>query len=150
MNSTLKSRIYLGPFPLPRWCRWVALWALMPLSAAVAGDMVSIRLVEAHNEGAGVAKALDDVSGLLQSNLPFRRFDLAGQGRMGLPADGSVSLPHGIQVLCQGNQANLRVRVTRGGAQIVDTTLGLADHRPVILGGIPHNRGRLLVLLVAQ
>ncbi len=123
---------------------------LVAVASASAATGLSIRLIKASNEGAGMSPALSDVAGLLQSNLPFQRFDLLDQAAMALPATGSVELAHGLSVHCSGPADNLRVTVDNGGVRAVDTTLRLAELRPVILGGFPFEQGRLLLVIVAR
>ena len=125
-------------------------WLGLASAASAQGGSLAIRLIAANNDGAGVSSGLEDVAGLLQANLPFRRFDLLDQARVGLPADGGASLARGIGVRCNGPIDNLRVTVTRDGRQVINTTLRLGDFRPVILGGFPYERGRLLLLIVVR
>lgn len=135
----------------PCWMMCVVFCGLAVLAAPARGQgTLHIRLIAASNNGQGISGALSDVQGLLQSNLPFQRFDLLDQARVALPADRTVSMARGIRVHCVGHTGQLHVRVSREGHEVVNTTLRLREFRPVILGGFPHQQGRLLLVLVAQ
>lgn len=53
----------------------VGVTSLLP-GVARAGETLSVRLVEAHNESAGVDAGLRDVEGTLRGNLPDTGFTL--------------------------------------------------------------------------
>ncbi len=120
---------------------------------AEAGEKLHIRLVLAHNDNEVVSKGLQDVKKTLVSNLPYTGFELLDQKKLSLPGGGKVELRHSIKLTASGTQDSLRVRVRHKRKPFVNTTLRLADGKPVILGGIPSRpsrKGRVLVVIVAR
>ena len=139
--------------------RWVARIAMVLLvwgcfsvlaSPVQAGETLSIRLVEAHNEGEGMDAGLSDVASTLTKNLSYKTFSLLASRRLGLPADGRAGLSGGYSVACRGEQANLHVTVFKRKEAVLDTTLNLRDGSPVVLGGFASKRGRVLLVLIAR
>jgi hypothetical protein len=129
----------------------IALILLMgTLYTAEAGKSLVIRLVLAHNTSEKVHKGLADVQKTLTENLPYTGFDLQDQKRLPLPGGGQVQMRHNIKLTASGGQESLTVRVRQKRRPFVNTTLKLTDGRPVILGGIPSKRGRLLVVIIAR
>ena len=129
----------------------IALVLLMgTLYAAEAGESLVIRLVLAHNASKKVHRGLADVQKTLTQNLPYTGFDLQDQKRLPLPGGGQVEMRHHIKLTASGGQQSLTVRVRQKRKPFVNTTLKLADGRPVILGGIPSKRGKLLVVIIAR
>ena len=135
------------------------LWA----SLAVAGDTLSIRLVEASNprkgrEGAaageraaqGAPKGLEDIEDTLKQNLPFNTFALVDEQTMKLPASETANLARSFTVRCSGKQDALSVSLKRNKEELLSSVLSLRDNKPVILGGFPSDKGKLLVVLVAR
>ena len=120
------------------------------LTPAFAGNAISVRLVEAHNESEEVAGGLGDVIGTLRKNLQYKGFALLGSKSMALPADGTVGLGRGFKVRCKGEQSGLHVTVLKGKEAVLETTLNLRDGSPVVLGGFQSKRGRVLLVLVAR
>lgn len=123
---------------------------LCALNAAHAGDSLVIRLVLAHNKSNKVHKGLSDVQKTLTKNLPYSGFDLQDQKRLPLPKGGRVEMRHNIKLTASGSQGSMTIRVRQKRNPFINTTLKLPDGKPVILGGIPAKRGRLLVVIVAR
>jgi hypothetical protein len=125
--------------------------ALMVSAGAVlAGPTLTIRLVDASNSGQGAGGGLEDVAQLLKENLPFNSFRLVANRSMPLPANGTVSLAEGIQARCSGDQRNLSVAIERGGKAQIQSTVELRNNTPLILGGMPSDKGKLIVILLAK
>lgn len=134
-----------------RWGRRlcaVALLSALPVLTAQAGGVLSVRLVEAHNRPRSQANKPFGMSSLLESNLPYKQYDLLQERSMSLPASGAVTLRE-FSVRCSGPQNNLKVTILRNGKVVLDTTLSLRDGKPVFLGGFPSQKGKLLIALVA-
>ena len=119
-------------------------------SAAFAAEQVTARLVEASNAGGGTDASLRDVQRLLGGNLPFKDFRLVDQGTMRLPAAGAVPLRGGFLLRCRGIAERLGVTFEQGGKVLIQTELALSAGRPVVLGGFPCPRGKLLLVLTVR
>lgn len=134
--------------------RFLLLWACLLLATAVraaAGDTLSIRLVEATHEGQGIGRGLADVAQLLQENLPFKSFQLQADRSIGLPANGAVELSGGYTARCSGDAGNLKVSIVRKGQPgRIDSTVALRKGKPVILGGLPADGGKMIVILLLR
>lgn len=127
---------------------WLGVLLLAPVLVR-GGTTLSVRLVEASNNGAGVDPGLADVAGLLQGSLRFTRYRLVAQKRMRLPASQTVTLA-GYAVQCEGPQRGLRIRVRSKGTGLLDTTANLRDGKPLVLGGFPAKSGKLILVFLAQ
>lgn len=129
------------------------LWACLLATAVRAGggDTLSIRLVEATQEGQGIGRGLEDVAQLLQENLPFKSFQLQADKSVELPANSAVELSGGYTARCSGDAGSLKVSVVRKGKPgRVDSTVALRRGKPVILGGLPAEGGKMIVILVLR
>jgi hypothetical protein len=123
---------------------------MLSAGIALAGPMLSIRLVEASNAGQGMGSGLNDVAQLLKENLPFTSFRLLANQSMPLPANGSVSLAQGILARCSGDQRNLSVVIERGRRPQIQSTVELRKDIPLILGGLPSENGKMIVILLMK
>lgn len=130
---------------------WLVVVCLL-LGAGVsrAGSVLSIRLVEASQKGQGMGTGLGDVSRLLQENLPFKSFQLLASRSMALPAGGVASLSGGMVARCSGEQGSMTVVIENGGRKVMQSTVELRDGSPLILGGFPSGKGKLIIILLAK
>ena len=132
----------------------LAVWVCGVMLAATttfAGSTLSVRLVEASNGGGGMGTGLGDVAHLLQSNLPYRSFQLLGSRSMSLPAESSAALGRGVTVNCSGQQGGVTVTVDIGGRTALQSTVSLRDNTPLVLGGFSSgSKGKLIVILLAK
>lgn len=119
-------------------------------SPCVAGSRLSVRLVEASNEGTGVSAGLEDVASAMRSSLVFRSYTLVGSRSTPLPAPGSVIRLGPYSVKCSGPQSSLAIRVSKGGRDLLKTTVNLRDDKPLILGGFPSTRGKMILVFLAR
>lgn len=115
-----------------------------------AAPILSVRLVEASHAGQGMGAGLGDVAHLLQNNLPYKSFHLLASRSMSLPASGVASLSAGMVAKCTGGLENLNVVIEQGGKKVLQTTLGLREGTPLIIGGIPSRQGKLIVIFLAK
>ena len=121
------------------------------LGKGMAGEVVTIRLVEASNGGGGVAKELGDVASILKGQLPFNQYRLVDRNQCKLPAaKRSIKMARGYGLECQGEQDNFTVKVRHKKSEILQTTIALKDGKPLMLGGFPDDKGKLLLILLAQ
>ena len=119
-------------------------------AGANAGETVSIRLVEASNNGEASSKQLDDVSSILKSQLSYKTYKLIDQKSCGLPAKGTIKMQKGFELECIGKQDNFSITVHKSGNKLLQTTLDLKSGKPLILGGFPSGKNKLLLVLLAQ
>ena len=120
------------------------------LGKGIAGDLVTIRFVEASNEEVGIDKGLEDIGSILKGQLPFKRYRLIDRSQCKLPAKKSIQLARGYHLKCQGKQEHLTIWVRHGKADLLHTTVALKDGKPLMLGGFPDSRGKLLLVLLAK
>jgi len=123
--------------------------ATLALGAA-AGQQLSIRLVEASQQGGSSSPELADVTAILSRNLPFANFTLQGSRKISLPAEQAVVQIGGYSLTCNGSQQDLQLAIRRGGRVLVSTILRLTDGTPVIVGGFSSANGKQIFVLVAQ
>lgn len=118
--------------------------------AAGATERLTIRLVQASNDGEGASGGLRDVAPLLQRNLPFRRFDLLESRTIRLPASETIVFNAGLSVRCEGDAERLSLFVQAGDTVVLQTQVRLTGQTPLILGGFAAPGGRRLLVLTAQ
>ena len=124
---------------------------MLTASVAVAGGTLSIRLVEASNSGSGGAAGLGDVIDVLKSNVPnYKQFALIASGSKSLPADGSSITVGTYKIVCKGKQKDLKIEISSGDKQLLTMSVSLRDGIPVILGGFPSDKGKYVLVFVAQ
>ncbi len=133
---------------LPSLLLVVAAFAAAPTAAAA--QRLTIRLVQATQEGQGASEGLRDVAPLLERNLPFRRFDLLESRTIRLPASETVLFAVGLSVKCEGGEEALSLFVQAGGTVLLQTQVRLTGQTPLILGGFPAPGGRRLLVLTAR
>lgn len=123
-------------------------------TSAQAGERIRVRLVEATQKGRqSIDSNLDDISGLLESSLPYKSYRLVDTKFIPLPADHTVRLSKHYSFSCKGTQANMRLRLLRDGREITASTVALKDKTPLIQGGFPSDAdkdARMLVVLTAE
>ena len=125
----------------------VAWLVLAGWAGFAAAGSVSIRLVQAANDGNGVGDGLGDVAQLLQDNLKFKSFQLVSSKSIGLPANGAAELGQGFTARCSGKADNLNVTIERSGKRVLSSTVQLQAGTPVILGGFSSGGGKMIVIL---
>lgn len=133
---------------LPRILSALCLLGLVA-GPALAGDQLSIRLVHASNQQQGNAAGLEDVLPVLKGSLPYTHFRLVSSSNIELPASGNATLD-GYTVQCNGPQNGLKISVLRGGKVLLNTSVSLNDGHPFVLGGLPSDEGKLVLVFVAR
>ncbi len=123
---------------------------MLTVGTVFAGPTLSIRLVAASNAGQGVGAGLGDVAQLLSGNLPFNSFRLIAQQSMPLPAKGAVHLAEGILARCSGDPRNLTVIIEKNGKVQIQSTVELRKNTPLLLGGLPSEGGKMIVILLTK
>jgi len=115
-----------------------------------AGSQVSIRLVEASNDGSGSPSGLNDVAGTLRDSLGFNRCSLIASAVIVLPVTRQTRQLGEYQVLCVGPQRSLSIEVSRGGKRLLKTNVSLQDGKPLLLGGFPSPIGKQVLVFLAR
>ncbi len=123
---------------------------LFAASSAMAGDSLLIRLVEASNSGTGAA-GLSDVIDVLKNSVPgYGQFSLVASGSTALPADGGTVVVGKYKISCKGSQKDLKIEVSTGHKRLLSMSASLRDGIPVILGGFPSDKGKHILVFLAQ
>jgi hypothetical protein len=128
----------------------LCLGLILTAGVSLGGSTLSVRQVEASHAGQGMDTGLGDVSQLLRDNLPFKSFQLLASRSMSLPADGVASLSRGMVVRCSGDQRNMKVTIESGGRKVMQSTVELRDGIPLIMGGFPSGKGKMILILLAK
>ena len=129
---------------------WVVVWLFGGAAVALAGSSLTLRLVEASNQGKGMGPGLGDVADLLRGNMPFTSYQLTATRTVPLPSDSPIAIGAGLVVRCSGKQSNLQIKVTRDGRPVLESTVELQDNTPLVLGGFPTAGGKSLLILLAH
>jgi hypothetical protein len=126
--------------------------ALLALCATpvLAGGSLSIRLVEASNNGTGDDGGMGDISGVLHGSLRFSRYALIASATVALPATGQPVALGGYAVTCSGPRSGLSIEVSSGGRRLLKTSAALQDNAPLILGCFQSKAGKHVVVIVAH
>lgn len=121
-------------------------WAL----PALAGDRISVRLVEATNDGKGDGTGIEDVVNVLKKNLSYQNYVLVSRTSIALPARGEAQKVGKYSVICSGTQENLSILVQQGSKKLLQTTVKLDDGTPLVMGGFPSGKGKMVLVFVAE
>ena len=119
-------------------------------ATSIAGEFVTLRLVEASNTDGGVPPELKDVGGILRAQLPFTNYRLVDRGKCNLPANQTIRMSRGYNIQCTGTQDNFTVNVRQRKSEILQTTVAIKDGKPLMLGGFPSDKGKLLLILLVH
>ena len=125
------------------------------VGAAVADPVtIEAKMILASNDPAPLDRRLERVDYQLRRILRFETFRLLGEGSamVNLPGTTRIDLGSGSHVEIQasgGKDDRVRAQVVwiKDGATMVNTTVSMKREAVVILGGIPHDRGTLIVTL---
>jgi hypothetical protein len=123
-------------------------------TSCIAGDSLSIRLVEA-SEQASTNKAdaaLADIVSIMQKSPVFRfaSYRLAGSSSMRLPARKYSRVLDGFKIRCDGKQDDLSITVYRNKKQLLKTTVSLKDNKPLMFGGLPGKTGKMILVFLTK
>lgn len=125
----------------------VLLVALAPVS--YAGNL-TIRLVEATNNGKGDSGDVADIADVLRKNLQYKSFALVDSGSVKLPSSGSTTELGPFVLTLSGSEASLAISVTRDGKNALTTTVTLGKRTPLVLGGFSSGAGKLVLVFTAN
>ena len=126
-------------------------------SMAPAQVQTRVRVIEASNVGSVIDPSLRDLHGQLGSLFRYTSYRLLKDERLNLSPNQPASVPihqgrsiEIIQVGLQANMAELRVRIKRDGADILNTQVRLSPGRTVLIGGPKHGEGVAILALSAN
>ncbi len=111
-------------------------------------------MIQAQNEPAPIDRRLEKVEFKLRRVFGFQFYRYVGEGEVSLPSrgEGSISLPdgHRLQFRLGGKGGHAEVRWSQNNEPLLSTSVALSQNAPIVLGGIPSNGGKLILVLTAQ
>jgi hypothetical protein len=123
-------------------------------AVAVAQVQVRVRVMEASDVGSGFDSSLKDLHGQLGSLFSFSSYRLLKDENVSLVPNQPVSLPippGRTLELTLINQhrvaAEVRVKITREGRDLLTTLVRLAPGRSVSIGGPKRGEGTIIIAL---
>lgn len=131
---------------------FLALFLVSPPLAAAAEVTVEVRIILASNDGSGVDPALGALAAKL-SRFKFNSYKLLSVKSITVepPGGGSVPLPGGKTLrISETERAKKRVKMNVSVAGVVSTRVSLKKKGNVILGGIDHGGGELILAISAK
>ena len=137
----------------------LGLACLLTAAATSSAEPVSIQatLILASNDPAPLDSRLDKVEYKLRRIFGFEYYRHYGEGSalLNLPGQSTIDLGHGFRLrMAASGSRDDKIRTTvqwfRGDELVLNTTVGMKSGVPVILGGISHGGGTLIVTLVAE
>lgn len=136
---------------------WIAVAWLMLAPPVHADDgMVTLQalMIQAQNESAPIDRRLEKVEYKLRRVFGFQFYRYVGEGNIALPSrgDGTIALPdgHRLHIRLGGRGGHAEVRWSRNDEPLLSTSVALSRKAPVVLGGIPANGGKLILVLTAE
>jgi hypothetical protein len=135
----------------------IALLAVL-LAPAARAETVSFQatLILASQDPAPLDPRLDRITYKLRRIFKFEYYRLLGEGEgsVALPGELSVAMGEGhrLQIRAEGKDGGTRaeVRWFKGDTPMLSTAATVKGDAPVILGGVPHEGGTLIVTLIAK
>jgi hypothetical protein len=123
------------------------------LTSAFAQVQVRLRAIHASNAGSGVDPSLRDLHKELGSLFSFTSYRLMREETLNLSLNqpASISAREGTVILqatlvgLQRGVAEVKIRVTREGKEILNTQIRLFPGRTVLVGGPSHLRGGVII-----
>lgn len=134
----------------------VLVWlALAPFARGDDGTVtLQALMIQAQNESAPIDRRLEKVEYKLRRVFGFQFYRYVGEGNLALASrgEGTISLPdgHRLQIRLGGRGGHAEVRWSRNDEPLLSTSVALSRNAPVVLGGIPANGGKLILVLTAQ
>ena len=111
-------------------------------STAFAEVQVRVRIIEASHAGTGVDPVLEDVHGELGSLFNFNSYRLLKEVRVNLVGNRTVDVTlhpgRSMEVTLVGEYKRLielRIKMIREGATVLNTNVRLAPGRTILIGG---------------
>lgn len=134
---------------------FILFFAFPPMAPAQV--QTRVRVIEASNVGSVIDPSLRDLHGQLGSLFRYTSYRLLRDERINLSPNQPASVPvhqgrsiEITQVGLQAHMAELRVRIKRDGADILNTQVRLSPGRTVLIGGPKHGEGVVILALSAS
>lgn len=137
----------------------LAMVCLLASSGISRAESATIRamMILASNDAAPQDARLDKIEYKLRRIFGFEYYRFYGEGAafLNLPGQSTIDLGHGFRLSISASESeDDKVRTSvqwfRGDETVLNTTVGMSRGVPVILGGISHEGGTLIVTLVAE
>jgi hypothetical protein len=127
------------------------------LRAAQAESVtLDVMLIHASNEQAPMDRRLEKVEYQLRRMFKFEYYKHYGEASavVNLPGETTLDLGHGMKLIVKasGSDGKIRAEVNwkKGDTSALNTTVALKRGQHVILGGVPHEGGTLIMTVVAR
>jgi hypothetical protein len=134
---------------------FILFFAFPPIAPAQV--QTRLRVIEASNVGSTIDPSLRDLYGQLGSLFRYTSYRLLRDERLNLSPNQPASVPvhqgrsiEITQVGLQANMAEIRVKIRRDGADLLNTQVRLSPGRTVLIGGPKHGEGVAILALSAQ
>jgi hypothetical protein len=115
---------------------------------------IRVRVMEASNVGSGIDSSLKDLHGQLGSLFNFSSYRLLKDENISLSPDRAVSLPldpgRSLELTLIGLRkklAEVRVKISREGREVLTTLVRLAPGRSVSIGGPKRGEASIIIAL---
>lgn len=135
----------------------VFILSLFSASIVLAQVQTRLRIIQALNVGSGIDPSLRDLHDQLGTLSGFTSYRLLRDETLSLSSNRPVSIPlhegRSIEITLTGQQretAELRVKMRREKTDILNTQVRLSRGRTVLIGGLKHGEGVLLLALSAH
>lgn len=148
----------MGAVMLVRKALWLCLLCCFAV-AALAENLVSLEatLIQASDRQSAQDARLDFIEYQLRRMFRFEYYRYLGSARASVGLPGTVLLELGNEhriraVLTDGGRGRVRASVQwlRGDDVLLNTTVLMNRAAPVVLGGVGHEDGTAIVVLVAR
>ncbi len=131
---------------------FLAVFLVSPSLGAAAEVTVEVRIILASNDGSGIDPALGGLAGKL-SRFKFNSYRLLSVRSITVepPGGGSVPLPGGKALqITDTERVKKRLKMNVSVADVVSTRVSLKKKGTVMLGGINHGGGELILAISAK
>ncbi|HMO52694.1 MAG TPA: hypothetical protein PKE26_15990 [Kiritimatiellia bacterium] len=123
--------------------------------AVAQGNPATVQalMIQAQNDSAPMDRRLERVEFRLRRVFGFQFYRYLGEGSISLPpgGEGAIRLPDGHRLQIRlGGKGKAEVRWFRGDEALLSTSVGLSRDAPIVLGGIPANGGKIIIVLTEQ
>lgn len=116
---------------------------------------VKALMIQAQNESAPIDRRLEQVEFKLRRVFGFQFYKYVAEGSITLSpgAQGTIALDNGHRLVVQlagGSRNKAEVRWFQDQRPLLSTSVKLSRDGPLVLGGVPVDGGKLIVVLTAQ
>ncbi len=136
---------------------FIFVFSLLSPSLSHAQVQAHLRVFEASNVGTGKDSSLRDMGDQFKSLLSFSSYRLLKEETVTLRPDQPAIVPlhegRSMELILTGQRrdvAEVRVKIKREQADVLDTKVRLSPGRTVSIGGPKHGQGVIIITLSAQ